>query len=146
MTAGELHDKFAPLGADLMARALSALERGSLALTPQPDQGVTYAEKISKDETRIDWAKSWQDVHNHIRGLSPFPGAWFELDGVRIKVLRSTRGEGSGAPGTALDDKLTIACGDGAVRLVQVQRAGGKPMAAEEFLRGTKVGNGARVA
>ena len=145
MTAGELHDKFAPLGADLMARALSALERGSLALTPQPDQGVTYAEKISKDETRIDWAKSWQDVHNHIRGLSPFPGAWFELDGVRIKVLRSTRGEGSGAPGTALDDKLTIACGDGAVRLVQVQRAGGKPMAAEEFLRGTKVGNGARV-
>ncbi len=146
MTAGELHDKLAPLGADLMARALSALERGSLALTPQPDEGVTYAEKISKDETRIDWAKPWKDVHNHIRGLSPFPGAWFELDGVRIKVLRSTRGEGSGAPGTALDDKLTIACGDGAVRLVQVQRAGGKPMAAEEFLRGTKVGKGARVA
>ena len=146
MIAGELHDKLAPLGADLMARALSALERGSLALTPQPDEGVTYAEKISKDETRIDWARSWQDVHNHIRGLSPFPGAWFELDGVRIKVLRSTRGEGSGAPGTALDDKLTIACGDGAVRLVQVQRAGGKPMAAEEFLRGTKVGKGARVA
>ena len=146
MIAGELHDKLAPLGADLMARALSALERGSLALTPQPDEGVIYAEKISKDETRIDWAKSWQDVHNHIRGLSPFPGAWFELDGVRIKVLRSTRGEGLGAPGTALDDKLTIACGDGAVRLVQVQRAGGKPMAAEEFLRGTKVGKGARVA
>ncbi len=146
MIAGELHDKLAPLGADLMARALSALERGSLALTPQPDEGVTYAEKISKDETRIDWARSWQDVHNHIRGLSPFPGAWFELDAVRIKVLRSTRGEGSGAPGTALDDKLTIACGDGAVRLVQVQRAGGKPMAAEEFLRGTKVGKGARVA
>jgi methionyl-tRNA formyltransferase len=146
MIAGELHDKLAPLGADLMARALSALERGSLALTPQPDEGVTYAEKISKDETRIDWARSWQDVHNHIRGLSPFPGAWFELDAVRIKVLRSTRGEGSGALGTALDDKLTIACGDGAVRLVQVQRAGGKPMAAEEFLRGTKVGKGARVA
>lgn len=146
MIAGELHDKLAPLGADLMARALSALERGSLALTPQPDEGVTYAEKISKDETRIDWARSWQDVHNHIRGLSPFPGAWFELDAVRIKVLRSTRGEGVGTPGTALDDKLTIACGDGAVRLVQVQRAGGKPMAAEEFLRGTKVGKGARVA
>ena len=146
MIAGELHDKLAPLGADLMARALSALERGSLALTPQPDEGVTYAEKISKDETRIDWARSWQDVHNHIRGLSPFPGAWFELDAVRIKVLRSTRGEGSGALGTALDDKLTIACGGGAVRLVQVQRAGGKPMAAEEFLRGTKVGKGARVA
>ncbi len=146
MTAGELHDKLAPLGADLMARALSALERGSLTLTPQPDEGVTYAEKISKEETRIDWAKPWTQVHNHIRGLSPFPGAWFELDGVRIKVLRSTRGEGSGAPGTALDDSLTIACGDGAVRLVQVQRAGKQPMAAEEFLRGTKVGKGARVA
>ena len=76
-------------------------------------------------------------MHNHIRGLSPFPGAWFEIDGVRVKVLRSTRGEGSGAPGTVLDDKLTIACGDGAVRLVQVQRAGRQPMSAEEFLRGT---------
>jgi methionyl-tRNA formyltransferase len=146
MTAGELHDKLAPLGADLMTRALSALERGSLALTPQPADGVTYAEKISKEETRIDWSKPWHDVHNHIRGLSPFPGAWFELDGVRVKVLRSTKGEGSGAPGTALDNSLTIACGEGAVRLVQVQRAGGKPMNAEDFLRGTKVGTGARVA
>ncbi|MEJ2623809.1 MAG: methionyl-tRNA formyltransferase [Pseudolabrys sp.] len=145
MTAGELHDKLAPLGADLMARALSALERGSLALTPQPDEGVTYADKISKEETRIDWAKPWYEVHNHIRGLSPFPGAWFELDGVRIKVLRSTKGEGSGAPGTVLDDRLTIACGAGAVRLVQVQRAGGKPMNAEDFLRGTKVAKGAKV-
>ena len=98
MTAGDLHDALAPLGADLMVRALSALERGSLTLTPQPEEGVTYAEKISKEETRIDWAKPWHEVHNHIRGLSPFPGAWFELDGVRIKVLRSTKGEGSGAP------------------------------------------------
>jgi methionyl-tRNA formyltransferase len=146
MTAGDLHDVLARLGADLMARALSALERGSLTLTPQPADGVTYAEKISKEETRIDWAKPWNEVHNHIRGLSPFPGAWFELDGVRIKVLRSTQGEGSGAPGTVLDDKLTIACGDGAVRLTQVQRAGKQPMNAEEFLRGTKVGNGTRVA
>ena len=146
MTAGELHDVLAPLGADLMARALAALERDSLTLTPQPEQGVTYAEKIAKDEARIDWAKPWHDVHNHIRGLSPFPGAWFELDGVRIKVLRSTKGEGSGTPGTVLDDKLTIACSDGAVRLVQVQRAGGKPMSAEEFLRGTKVEKGTRVA
>ena len=137
MTAGDLHDALALLGADLMVRALSALERGSLALTPQPNEGVTYAEKISKEETRIDWTKPWQDAHNHIRGLSPFPGAWFELDGVRIKVLRSTKGEGSGAPGTALDDKLTIACGDGSVRLTQVQRAGKQPMSAEEFLRGT---------
>ena len=108
--------------------------------------GVTYAEKISKNETRIDWTKPWKQVHDHIRGLSPFPGAWFELDGVRVKVLRSTKGEGSGAPGTVLDDKLTIACGDGAVRLTQVQRAGKQPMTADEFLRGTPVKAGARVA
>ncbi len=86
--------------------------------------GVTYAQKISKDETRIDWSKPAREVHNHIRGLSPFPGAWFELDGVRVKVLRSTLGEGKGQPGAVLDGNLTIACGDGAVRLVQVQRAG----------------------
>jgi methionyl-tRNA formyltransferase len=146
MTAGELHDALSPLGADLMLRALAAAERGSLSLTPQPAGGVTYAEKISKAETRIDWSKPWEQVHNHIRGLSPFPGAWFELDGVRVKALRSTRGEGSGAPGTALDDKLTIACGDGAVRLVQVQRAGKQPMGVEEFLRGTRVDAGTRVA
>jgi methionyl-tRNA formyltransferase len=146
MTAGDLHDALARLGADLMLRAIAAAERGSLSLTPQPAAGVTYAAKIGKDETRIDWTKPWRDVHNHIRGLSPFPGAWFEIGGVRIKALRSTRGEGGGAPGTALDDHLTIACGDGAVRLTQVQRAGRQPMAAEEFLRGTKVEPGARLA
>jgi len=142
MTAGELHDALAPLGADLMTRALGALERGTLTLTPQPEAGVTYAEKIRKDETRIDWTRPWAEVHNHIRGLSPFPGAWFEFKGARVKVLRSTRGEGTGAPGTALDDRLTIACGDGAVRLVQVQRAGKQPMNADDFLRGTKVERG----
>jgi methionyl-tRNA formyltransferase len=145
MTAGELHDVLARLGADLMARALFALERGSLTLTPQPQAGVTYAEKISKEETRIDWTKPWQEVHNHIRGLSPFPGAWFELDGVRVKALRSTRGEGNGPPGAVLDDHLTIACGDGAVRLTQVQREGKRPMGVEEFLRGTKVEKGMRL-
>ncbi len=146
MTTGDLHDALARLGADLMVRALAALERGSLTLTPQPEQGVTYADKIDKSETRIDWSKSWQEVHDHIRGLSPFPGAWFELDGVRVKVLRTTKGEGRGVPGTVLDDHLTIACGDGAVRLVQVQRAGAKAMSAEEFLRGTAVTPGAKVA
>jgi methionyl-tRNA formyltransferase len=146
MTAGELHDALSRLGADLMARALAALERGSLTLTPQPAQGVTYAEKITNAETRIDWTKSWKQVHDHIRGLSPFPGAWFELNGVRVKVLRSTKGEGSGAPGTTLDDKLTIACVDGAVRLVQIQRAGKQPMSAEDFLRGTPVKAGTKVA
>jgi methionyl-tRNA formyltransferase len=145
MTAGDLHDVLARLGADLMLRALSAAERGSLTLTPQPDKGVTYAEKISKNETRIDWSKPGKQVHDHIRGLSPFPGAWFEVDGARVKALRSTKGEGSGAAGTALDDKLTIACGAGAVRLTQVQRAGKQPMLADEFLRGTPVKSGVRV-
>ena len=146
MTAGDLHDALARLGADLMPRALTAAERGTLALAPQPEQGVTTAAKISKEETRIDWHKPWRAVHNHIRGLSPFPGAWFELGGVRVKTLRSTEGEGNGAPGRALDNQLTIACGDGAVRLVQVQRAGKQPMQADEFLRGTAVKAGARLA
>jgi len=144
-TAGDLHDALARLGADLMARALAALERGTLALTPQPEQGVTYAAKIDKGETRIDWTKPASEVHNHIRGLSPFPGGWFELDGVRVKALRATRAEGSGAPGAVLDEHLTVACGDGAVRLTQVQREGKKPMSADEFLRGTKVTPGARL-
>jgi methionyl-tRNA formyltransferase len=146
MTAGEMHDALSRLGADLMLRVLAAAERGSLVLTPQPPAGITYAEKISKSETRIDWSKSWKQVHDHIRGMSPFLGAWFEVGGTRIKVLRSTKSEGSGAPGTTLDDKLTIACGNGAVRLVQVQRAGRQPMSAEEFLRGTPVKAGTRVA
>jgi methionyl-tRNA formyltransferase len=146
MTAGDLHDVLARLGADLMLRALAAAERGSLTLTPQPDKGVTYAEKISKNETRIDWSKPCKQVHDHIRGLSPFPGAWFEIDGARVKALRSMKGEGSGAAGTVLDDKLTIACGAGAVRLTQVQRAGKQPMSADEFLRGTLVKSGVRVA
>ena len=145
MTAGELHDSLARVGADLMLRTLAAAERGSLTLTPQPSAGVTYAEKISKGETRIDWTKPWKDVHDHIRGLSPFPGAWFELDGVRVKALRSTKAEGSGKPGTALDDRLSIACGGGVVRLTQVQRAGKQPMSADEFLRGTPVKTGTQV-
>ncbi len=146
MTAGDLHDALARLGADLMLRTLAAAERGTLELKPQPEAGVTYATKIDKNETHVDWTKPWKQVHNHIRGLSPFPGAWFEVGGVRVKALRSTKGEGKGAPGTALDDRLTVACGDGAVRLTQVQREGKKPMRAEEFLRGTAVKAGTRLA
>ncbi len=146
MTAGDLHDALSRLGADLMLRALAAAERGSLTLTPQPSAGVTYAEKVSKGETRIDWTNPWKYVHDHIRGLSPFPGAWFELDGVRVKALRSTKADGSGKPGTALDDRLTVACGSGAVRLTLVQRAGKHPMRADEFLRGTPVKAGTPVA
>jgi methionyl-tRNA formyltransferase len=143
MTAGDLHDVLAGRGADLMVRAMAALERGGLQLTPQPEEGITYASKIDKTETRIDWTKPWKVVHDHCRGLSPFPGAWFDLPGAgRIKVLRTTRAEGAGAPGTVLDDCLTIACGEGAVRLLEVQRAGKQPMKAEEFLRGIKVAPG----
>ena len=143
MTTGELHDRLARLGADLMLRAIGALERGSLQTTPQPVAGVTYAAKIDKTETRIRWQRPWQEVHNHCRGLSPFPGAWCEFPGVgRVKILRTTEGAGAGPPGRVLDDRLTIACGDGAVRLVELQRAGGRPMQSQEFLRGTPVAAG----
>jgi methionyl-tRNA formyltransferase len=145
MTAGELHDALARLGADLMAVAMSALERGTLQLTPQPADGVSYAAKIAKAETRIDWGKQWRNVHDHVRGLSPFPGAWCEIDGDRVKVLRTTRGEGGGVPGTVLDDRLTVACADGAARIVELQKAGGRPLKAEEFLRGTLVPKGTQL-
>jgi methionyl-tRNA formyltransferase len=146
-TAGELHDTLAQRGAKLMTVAFAALERGTLQLTPQPDVGVTYASKIEKAETRIDWTQPWQAVHNHCRGLSPFPGAWFELPGAgRIKVLRTTPGAGHGEPGQVIDEHLTVACGAGAVRLVELQRAGRQPMRAEEFLRGTPVARGCAFA
>jgi methionyl-tRNA formyltransferase len=139
-TTGELHDELARRGADLMLRALSALENGQLQLTPQAASGVTYANKIDKSETRVDWTRPWHEVHNHCRGLSPFPGAWCELAGAgRVKILRTTKGAGGGPPGQVLDDKLTVACGSGAVRLLQLQRAGKQPMGADEFLRGTPV-------
>ena len=139
-TTGELHDELARLGADLMLRALAALEKGQLQLTPQTASGVTYANKIAKSETRVDWTRPWNEVHNHCRGLSPFPGAWCELAGAgRVKILRTTKGNGNGPPGRVLDDKLTVACVSGAVRLVELQRGGKQPMTADEFLRGTPV-------
>jgi methionyl-tRNA formyltransferase len=141
MTAGEVHDRMMRVGADLMGRALAALERGSLTFTPQAEDGVTYAKKIEKSETRIDWSQPAEAVHNHIRGLSPFPGAWFEIEingrPVRVKALRSTPAEGHGEPGTVLDDRLTIACGSGAVRLLTVQREGKGAMDAAAFSNGT---------
>jgi methionyl-tRNA formyltransferase len=147
MTAGDLHDELANLGADLMRHALADLETGTLPLTPQPAEGATYANKIDKAETRIDWTRPWNEVHNHCRGLSPFPGGWFELSGAndpkdRIKVLRTTKGSGDGEPGRVLDDGLTVACGQGAVRLLQLQRAGKQPMPAGEFLRGMPIPRG----
>ena len=123
-----------------MVRALAALSRGVLGFTPQAEDGVTYAKKLDNAETRIDWSRPAADVHNHIRGLSPFPGAWcladFGKGPERVKVLRSTLAEGSGAPGAVFDGTLTVACGSGAVRLTEVQRAGKGAVTAAEFLRG----------
>jgi methionyl-tRNA formyltransferase len=148
-TAGELHDLLAQRGASLMVRALAALERGSLDCTPQAADGVTYAKKIDKAEARIDFNADARDVHNRIRGLSPFPGAWFEAgaDGKRerIKVLRAMVVGASGTPGVVLDDKLTIACGSGAVRLIQLQRAGKKPMPTAEVMRGFPMPRGTQL-
>jgi methionyl-tRNA formyltransferase len=144
-TAGDLHDRLAPLGADLMVRALAALERGGLTFTPQLADGAIYAPKIHKAETRIQWDRPWLDVHNHVRGLSPFPGAWCEIAGERIKVLRTTKGQGAGSAGVVLDEKLTVACADGAVRILALQRAGRQAMEADQFLRGTSIAAGTRL-
>lgn len=147
MTANDLHDRLSMIGADLMVRALAALSRDSLQFTPQAAEGVTYAHKIEKAEARIDWMRSAQELHNHVRGLSPFPGAFFEVDfgkgPERIKVLRSKVAQGQGAPGTLLDEALTIACGSGALQILDVQRAGKAPMKADEFLRGARLAKGA---
>jgi methionyl-tRNA formyltransferase len=141
MTAGDLHDALARLGGDLMVRAIGALERGRLQLTKQSGEGVTYAAKIEKAEARIDWNRPARAVLRHIHGLSPFPGAWCEIpiDGepVRVKILRGARAGGSGASGELLDDRLAVACEPGALRIVELQRAGKAPMKADEFLRGT---------
>ena len=150
MTAGELHDELAGICAALMTRAMAELEAGEMGLEPQAENGVTYAKKIDKAETRIDWSKPAAEVHNTIRGLSPFPGAWCEMElggrMERVKLLRSTVGEGSGAPGAVLDGDLTIACGEGAVRLVTLQKAGGKALGAEDFLRGNPIAPGTVLA
>jgi len=140
-TYGALHDELARLGASLMGPALGALERGSVAETPQAAEGVTYAEKIDKQEARIDWTRSARALDCLIRGLSPAPGAWFEAKGERIKVLLAEPVDEAGAPGEVLHD-LTIACGASALKLVTVQRAGRAPMEAEAFLRGVVLAPG----
>jgi methionyl-tRNA formyltransferase len=149
MTAGELHDRLMLAGARAMVEAMNKLEAGELPLTPQPEDGVLYAAKIDKAEARIDFAKPARDVHNHIRGLSPFPGAWFEAEigqkVERIKVLETEVTTGNGEAGTVLDDTLTIACSEGAIRLSRLQKAGGKPMAVADFLRGTSIPSGTRL-
>lgn len=139
-TAGELHDRLAALGAGLMVKALDDLAKGSLACWPQHEAGVTYAAKIEPGETRIDWSRPADQIQYQIQGLSPQPGAWFEIELAgkreRVRALRAALADGNAKPGTLLDRNLSIACGKGAVRLTQVQRAGKRPMDAEDFLRG----------
>jgi methionyl-tRNA formyltransferase len=139
MTAADLHDRLSRLGADLMVRAMAALDRGGLQLKKQSEDGVTYAAKIDKAEARIDWSKPAHAVLRHIHGLSPFPGAWAELENARVKILRCELAKGSGAPGDVLDEQLTIACGEGAIRILELQREGKARMQATDFLRGVKV-------
>lgn len=148
-TSGKLHDDLMTTGAALMVEAMASLEDGELTLKPQASEGATYAKKIAKNEARIDWQLGANIVHNYIRGLSPTPGAWCEMqmgDKVeRVKILRSAITEGSGEPGEALDDLLTIACGSGAVQLLELQRSGGKAVTAADFLRGARIGKGQRL-
>jgi methionyl-tRNA formyltransferase len=150
MTASDLHDALSRLGADLMVRAMAALERGRLQLVKQSSDGVTYAAKIEKTEARIDWNRPARAVLRHIHGLSPFPGAWSEIAGegeaARTKILRSELTSGSGTPGAVLDDRLSIACGEGAIRVLELQRAGKAPMKAADFLRGTPLKPPTRLA
>jgi len=145
-TSGELADQLSRLGADLMVRTLGALERGGVTPVAQSEEGVTYAKKILKDEARIDWSRSASELDCHVRGLSPFPGAWTEINGERVKVLYAEPVAGHGQPGVALDDALTIACGEDALRLLKVQRAGGKAMAAADLLKGFAVSRGTQLA
>lgn len=135
-TSGELTTELSRLGADLMVRALAGLERGGVTPQPQAQDGVTYAKKISKEEARIDWNKSAAEIDAHVRGLAPFPGAWTEVNGERLKVLYAQPVPGSGKPGAVLDDALTVACGEGALKLLKVQRAGKSAMTAVELLKG----------
>jgi methionyl-tRNA formyltransferase len=141
MTAADLHDALAPLGGDLMVRAMGTLERDKLQLTRQSEAGVTYAVKVEKAEARIDWNRPARAVLRHIHGLSPFPGAWCEIriegEPARVKILRCELVDGSGVSGDVLDDRLTIACGEGALRILELQRAGKGAMKVGEFLHGT---------
>jgi methionyl-tRNA formyltransferase len=144
-TSGELQSELARLGASLMARALGALERGSIAERKQDESGATYAKKILKEEARIDWTKSAPEIDCLIRALSPAPGAWAEANGERLKILFAEPEDGAGAPGEILDGRLTIACGSGALRLVRLQRAGRGVMSATELLRGFSLPKGSRL-
>jgi len=143
-TSGELTAELSRLGADLMVRALGALERGAVTPQPQSPDGVTYAKKITKDEARIDWSKSALEIDAMIRGLAPWPGAFTEVKGERLKILSAMPVKDRGEAGEAITDDLTIACGEGALKLLKVQRAGKGVMDAGELLKGFPLPSGTR--
>ena len=142
-TTGDLHDRLAAMGAEMIVETLARLD--TLTPEPQPEDGISYADKIDKAEARVNWAEPAARVDGRIRGLSPFPGAWIEHGGERIKLLASRLAEGAGVPGEVLDDGLTVACGEGAVQILRLQRAGRAPQEAAEFLRGTPLPAGTRL-
>ncbi len=141
-TASDLHDVLAALGARLIGPALDGLADGSLAPESQPEEGATYAAKLTRADGALDWSQPADALDRQVRALTPWPGTWTQLGGAPLKVLAAEPAGGAGAPGTVLDGALTIACGTGALRLLQVQRGGKKPMAADAFLRGQPVPKG----
>jgi methionyl-tRNA formyltransferase len=147
-TAGSLHDALAKMGAGLIVQALDGLAEGRLTAEPQPDEGVTYAAKLSRDDGRLDWSQPADFIERQVRALNPWPGVWFDLGSERIKVLAAEPAQSapSAAPGTLLDDTLTVACADGAVRLIRVQRPGKAPVDGAAFLRGFNVAVGSVLA
>ena len=148
-TFGSVHDRLAELGAGLIVQALDLLGRGEAVETPQAAEGLTYAKKIRAAEARLDWSRPAVELDRLIRGLSPAPGAWFEVETgkgrLRVKALLSRLSQGEGEAGELLDDALKVACGAGALRLLTLQREGGRPQAADEFLRGLPLAASARL-
>jgi methionyl-tRNA formyltransferase len=144
-TAASLHDALAAVAARMVGPTIEVLASGRAAPRPQPEEGVTYAPKIDKSEACLDWARPAASLERQLRALNPWPGCWTEVDGERLLVLEGELAAGAGAPGEILDERLTVACGEGALRLTKVQRAGGRPMSADAFLRGFHLPVGARL-
>ncbi len=144
-TASDLHDRLSAIGAKLIIEALAGLDAGTLKGVPQPNEGVTYASKLDKNEGLLDWGLSADELERKVRALNPWPGVWFEHAGTRIKVLEATISDASGEAGTVLEDALSVACAKGALKLTRVQKQGKGPMAAEDFLRGFELPVGTRL-
>lgn len=144
-TVSDLHDRLAHLGADMLVEALDGLGKGALTPSPQPENGVTYAKKIDKSEGRIDWSRPAAEIDRKVRGLTPFPGAFTDIKGERLKILAGEPVEGAGRPGEVIDQHFTVACGEGAYRIERAQREGRAPMDTPHLLRGFAIPPGSRL-